>query len=266
MYLSSLEELLLGLLRNADIQGMRAHLSELPYPDIRPDRSTPLLALAAKFSTSPMIALLLDAGANPNLTDYRWQRSALHYAADAGQIDGLVLLLQSGADPNLTSADGKTPLHVAASQPDSKLADCLLEAGADPMRVDITGHRPALQAVLHGRATVLARLLDSMAARSARISDGYGPELHAAARLGHQAITDMLLRAGADITAADTADNQLMHHAVLSGDWRYAMYLLSQGAQHNPVNRAGLQPADLLPEISNDQQRQAMARALSLVS
>lgn len=264
MYPSSREELLLGLLRNADIQGMRSHLSERPDPDIRPDNSTPLLALAAKFSTPAMMALLLDAGANPDLTDYRWQLSALHYAAEAGHIDGVILLLQSGADPNLSSADGKTPLHVAAAHPYPKLSDCLLEAGADPGFTDITGHRPALQSVLHGQATVLARLLDSMSARSAPISDGYGPELHAAARLGHRAITDMLLRAGADITAADTAENQLMHHAVLSGDWRYAMYLLSQGAQPNPVNRAGLKPSDLLPEITHDQQRQAMARALSL--
>ncbi|MFI5673837.1 ankyrin repeat domain-containing protein [Streptomyces cellulosae] len=47
----------------------------------------------------------------------RWARSAVHYAAGGGDVDGLGALLAEGSDPGAADAEGRTPLHFAAQAP-----------------------------------------------------------------------------------------------------------------------------------------------------
>lgn len=57
-------------------------------------------------------ALLLKAGANPNLKDANGMYP-LHYAAQFNHLEIVKLLLQFGADPLLKNEDGKTPIDYA---------------------------------------------------------------------------------------------------------------------------------------------------------
>ncbi len=62
-----------------------------------------------------VITVLLDGGANPDLT-YRGLDgvTALHLAADNGNVGGVVALLDHEADPNALDDRGRTPLATAA--------------------------------------------------------------------------------------------------------------------------------------------------------
>jgi len=58
-----------------------------------------------------VIALLLDAGADPNKPTGTG-RISLNIAMRSGQGDAVRLLLEAGADPEQADTDGKTPLMV----------------------------------------------------------------------------------------------------------------------------------------------------------
>src|SRR5438874_6928938 len=71
------------------------------------------LAWAAIRCNAGIAALLLKAGANPNLTNEQGV-GPLYLALTNGALDIVRLLLGKGADPNLARTDGETPLMTAA--------------------------------------------------------------------------------------------------------------------------------------------------------
>jgi len=96
------------------------------------------------------------------------------------------------------SADGFTPLHLAAYFGRADAARRLLDAGADP---DAVAENPTELRPLHGaaaaRSTAVARLLlESGADPNARQLGGWTP-LHAAARHGDRELAQALLVGGA---------------------------------------------------------------------
>ena len=127
--------------RNADVETLRRLLLEGESPDRRGHSSflrTPLHTLCAGFhddDTEDRVAclrLLVDAGANPDAT-CRIGRTALHWAAQAGDTAIVSLLLEAGANVNAADSIGWTALHRAAHGRDRESTDCvevLLAAGA----------------------------------------------------------------------------------------------------------------------------------------
>ena len=69
-----------------------------------------------------MLALLLDHGADPNSTAADQQgrpelaNSALHNAAEKGDIKGVKVLLEHGADPQAKNDEGKRPVDVTRNK------------------------------------------------------------------------------------------------------------------------------------------------------
>ena len=106
------------------------------------------LTQAATVAGADVVAALLAAGAEATGTD-RWGVTALHEAAasprqDARRILGVLdALIDAGANVNAKNADGRTPLHYAATHsrlPSAVIA--LLDAGADPKAKDEVGRTP----------------------------------------------------------------------------------------------------------------------------
>ena len=63
----------------------------------------------------------------------RMDGNTLHWAAMRGTAAATIaVLLDAGADPNVKSKDGDTPLHWAARSSDTAGLAALLAAGADP--------------------------------------------------------------------------------------------------------------------------------------
>ncbi len=89
---------------------------------------------AARIGKGEQVSALLKA--NPTARDARtvdmgW--TPLHLAATNPDTSPLKVLIAAGADPNARDKDGATPLHMAAYTQNAKHAQLLLEAGADPL-------------------------------------------------------------------------------------------------------------------------------------
>ena len=124
-------------------------------------------------------------------------------AAAFGDIDRLAALLEADASRAMAfSADGFSPLHLAAFFGKPEAAELLLSRDAE---VDAHGHGWMTGTALHSAASanhthVAMVLLDAGADPNARQSGDWTP-LHAAAMNGNVALVEMLLAHGADPAA-----------------------------------------------------------------
>ena len=114
----------------------------------------------------------LDSGAVARRTADGF--TALHLAAYFGHADVVALLLEAGADPNAV-ADNPTrlrPLHSAVAARDIIAVRFLLDAGADPDVAQSGGYTPLMAAAQHGDDDIVAALLERSADRTMTSDDG----------------------------------------------------------------------------------------------
>lgn len=87
-------------------------------------------------------------------------RSAVGIAARWGFEEGLAILLNAGADPNARQgAGGATPLVLAMRAQQDGCVELLLRAGADPDLSDVSGWTPLLIACKQAREEWASKLL-----------------------------------------------------------------------------------------------------------
>ena len=108
---------------------------------------------------SDLMKVANNDGSTPLSVRTGGDRTILHAACEKGEIDLVQKLLEAGADPNVTDKFGFTPLsvrtgsggtilHVACEKGDIDLVKKLLEAGADPNVTDMFGFTPLMRAVM----------------------------------------------------------------------------------------------------------------------
>jgi uncharacterized protein len=129
------------------------------------------------------------------------------------------LVAADSASVDARSADGFTPLHLAAFFGHLDAARMLMAHGAD---VDARGTGWMTGTALHSAASarhaeVVGSLLEAGADPSARQSGGWIP-LHAAARNGDSVSVALLLAAGSDPAAVNDEGMSVLEMARQSGD------------------------------------------------
>ncbi len=133
------EPLIFSALNSPEL--MRALLDGGANPNQRDSQGLPLLARAIG-NDSPVVELLLQHGADPNVQDTAHGLTALHYAAGNPRLATAQVLLKHDAKVNVQSKDGKTPLHFAVRNGNQEFTTLLLEHGADPNLQDSNGETP----------------------------------------------------------------------------------------------------------------------------
>lgn len=147
---------------------------------------------------------------------------------------GLALLKQINARAHRHRGLGWTSLHIVALGDHRREAELLLAHGADANARDKFGHTP----LFFARSAYMTQVLVSHGADvNARRDDGT-TALHKAARNGCRQVARTLIRAGADVNAAQDGSTPL-HVAARRGHWSVVELLVSHGADANTPDSDG---------------------------
>lgn len=113
-------------------------------------------------------------------------------------------LLLKKADVNAPQADGSTALHWAAQADDLELAGLLIKAGAKASVANVTGATPLLLASVNGSAAMIDRLIAAGADPNVPLNASGDTALMMASRAGKLDAVRVLLDRGAKVDTQET--------------------------------------------------------------
>ncbi|HAY76565.1 MAG TPA: hypothetical protein DCY33_01900 [Gemmatimonadetes bacterium] len=156
-------------------------------------------------------------------------------AARSGDLDEVRSLLRGGADVNAAQGDGMSALHWAAERGDMALLEVLLYAGAELEASTRIGHyRPLHIAARNGNVEVVKRLIESGADINSVTDPSGSTPLHLAALSGNGSVVRELVNAGADIDSREAEWQQTP--LIFAASWNRleaVVALLELGADPN---------------------------------
>ncbi len=168
-------------------------------------------------------------------------KTALHIAAENGQLGFVRYLLDRSAPVNAKDISSSTPLHGAVREGYLECARVLLDAGADPNQQDSSGNTPLhLVMPVASRSAIFGALL--AAGANPNMKDSYGETpLHIAARLGMDGdILQALVSAGADVNERNKKGVTPLALAIERGQASQATAFVALGADIHAEDMEGI--------------------------
>jgi ankyrin repeat protein len=177
---------------------------------------------------------LVSSGA-ANVKD-KLSMSALHYAALYGSSEAVRILLEGGADPNVTNGAGSTPLIFGAYNLEK--TKLLVAKGADVNAANDLGTRPLWVATsTHGNGAAVRHLIEHGADPSA-VSRNATDFLQRAAMFSEPEVVRLLLDKGVDGKRSNSAGVTALSLAFSCDEDGRVKMLLDAGSDVNAANRS----------------------------
>lgn len=194
---------------DGDVDTVEAHIAAETDLDEKHTTGYAPLHYAVMKTWPEVVALLLDAGADPDVVNNQ-SKTPLDLAISGSKDDIIDLLLEAGATVE-PPADG---IHILAWNNDVLGVKLHIYAGTDIDQADIDGNIPLLLAVERGHIGMAELLIQHEANLEVTDRDGFTP-LIMSAEFNHPEVLLILLEAGADIEAEDKAERTALDWAII---------------------------------------------------
>lgn len=176
--------------------------------DERNGKNNTALHIAASSGNTPVLHVLLGAGANIDERSHQGQ-TALHNAVANRFVEGVNVLLQAGSSSDTINDFGSNLLHSAVDARDLEILKILLKRGGNIDDCDLAGLTALHCAASHGQVEMVGLLLQAGA--STKPTPKGHTVLHMAVWSGNLATVKIILRAGADVFARNKSGNMPLH-------------------------------------------------------
>lgn len=220
-------------------------------------RRTALLAAATcrEEQFQDVIKLLVRSGANIDAQDDDGE-TALHAAAQAGDIDMVRLLISKKARVSVKNGSGKSALDLACAGNKSKVIEHLLKNGAT-CEPDAFGRTELHEAIEGGCDADIIKLFVSKGVNvNAKDNEGFSKflsccsqalltitgALHLAATRGDRNILQILIDAGASIDVKSDSGMTLLHQAAKGGSVEVLQQILEYGVDIEARDNVNMTP------------------------
>jgi len=173
--------------------------------------------------------------------------AGLHRAAARGDAADIRTLLAQGADPRAIDGAGRTPLHVAAFGSHYEALRALVAGGGQINALENSRYDVITIAAVKDDVRMVKLALE-LGGNAKLITSRYdGTALIAAAHLGHDAVVQALIEAGAPLDHVNNLGWTALIEAVILGDGgprhvRTVRALVAAGADRTIADRNGVTP------------------------
>lgn len=211
----------------------------------RPRRKEIALFDAVNAGQAEVVERALAEGVNPNALSGDNEHSLLTAAVRANQVEIARLLLQAGADVHYVEPNSRNALNYAAGGGNVALVELLLEAGADPLTHTNHGAYPIHDAIWSGKTAAAIKLIPYYETLGYN-PDGKGNGYPVCMAIGRRQanVVQAFLEAGVDPNDPLFADKPLLVRAAQSGSEEIVRMLLKAGADKKAKDSAGKRAAD----------------------
>ncbi|KAL2833213.1 ankyrin repeat-containing domain protein [Aspergillus pseudoustus] len=223
----------------AGSETIRLLLLQNAHADAKDRNECVALMHAARLNTAEVTAMILEATAQPQVTDSRGQ-TALHHAIEGQKEDTVDLLLKHGFSP-FESADGLTPIGLALHRGNPAIVQSLLKYSVDPEIKSTQGDTALIQACKQGHHAVAEVLLNAGADPNAETQHANNSYPHARTALciacykGNANLVRILLTHGANVHGAPQPGQTPLGIAATRGHAEILCLLLAHGAGVNSI-------------------------------
>jgi ankyrin repeat protein len=219
------------LAESGDLESLQVVLRDQPdLVNAKNENGRTPLHLACRGAYPEVVKYLVAHGADVNARD-DYQSTPLHFAAYRNLTESMNVLLEGKADANLQDHSKATPLHYAAMADQTAAVEVLIAAGAKLEIPDDYGRTPLmLCARERGGPQTINIVLEAGADVTA--TDRYGDDaLELAAWRGKEEVVNLLLDAGAKVPGSGPDSQELFRHAADNGLERLFNALVAAGGE-----------------------------------